>query len=81
MSERPALLLVAHGTRDPRGAQEMDALTALLRDRLGAPVAHAWLEDFAEPHVGATVDALVARGVERIVSLPLLTLGAGHAKT
>lgn len=81
MSERPALLLVAHGTRDPRGGEEMGVLTGLLRDRLGVPVAHAWLEDFAEPDVDAAVDALAARGVERIVSLPLLTLGAGHAKT
>ncbi|MGH8884113.1 MAG: sirohydrochlorin chelatase [Egibacteraceae bacterium] len=81
MSERPALLLVAHGTRDPRGAEEMDVLADLLRDRLGAAVAHGWLEDFAEPDVGVAVDALVAQGVERIVSLPLLTLGAGHAKT
>ncbi|MGH8900644.1 MAG: sirohydrochlorin chelatase [Egibacteraceae bacterium] len=81
MNEQPALLLVAHGTRDPRGAEEMDALAALLRDRLGGPVAHAWLEDFAEPHVDVVVSALVAKGVERIVSLPLLTLGAGHAKT
>jgi sirohydrochlorin cobaltochelatase len=77
----PALLLVAHGTRDPRGAEEMDVLTALLRDRLGVPVAHAWLEDFAEPDVSDAVSELVQAGVRRIVSLPLLTLGAGHAKT
>lgn len=81
MSDRPAVLLVAHGTRNPRGAAEMDILTGLLRQRLNAPVGHAWLEDFAEPHVGVAVDALVAKGVRRIVSLPLLTLGAGHAKT
>lgn len=81
MSERPALLLVAHGTRDPRGAQEMGVLTALLRDRLGVPVAHAWLEDFAEPDVDVAVSALAGSGAQRIVSLPLLTLGAGHAKT
>jgi sirohydrochlorin cobaltochelatase len=81
MNERPALLLVAHGTRNPRGAEEMGTLADLLRARLGVLVAHAWLEDFASPDVGAAMDELVAKGVERIVSLPLLTLGAGHAKT
>src|SRR5918998_4770307 len=69
MSERPAVLLVAHGTRDPRGAVEMDILAGLLRQRLDVPVGHAWLEDFAEPHVGVAVDVLVTKGVRRIVSL------------
>jgi sirohydrochlorin cobaltochelatase len=81
MSERPAVLLVAHGTRNPRGAKEMDLLVDLLRDRLRVPVAHAWLEDFAEPDVDVAVGTLVAEGIQHIVSLPLLTLGAGHAKT
>ena len=34
----PALLTIAHGTRDPRGAAEMDVLLALLRARHPAPV-------------------------------------------
>jgi sirohydrochlorin cobaltochelatase len=74
-------LLVAHGTRDPRGSEEMEVLTGLLRARLGVPVAHAWLEEFAAPDVADAVGALTDAGVRRIVSLPLLTLGAGHAKT
>ena len=55
-------------------------LTGLLRNRLAAPVGHAWIEDFAEPDVDAAVAGLVAQGVGRIVSLPLLMLAAGHAK-
>ncbi len=81
MKNDPALLLVAHGTRNPDGAEEMRVLTGLLRDRLHVPVAHAWLEDFAQPDVDETVGGLAAAGVGQIVSLPLLTLGAGHAKT
>jgi sirohydrochlorin cobaltochelatase len=79
MDHAPALLLVAHGTRHPQGAEEMGALTGLLRERLGVPVAHAWLEDFARPAVGQTVGAMAEQGIKRLVSLPLLTLGAGHA--
>ncbi|HWB72620.1 MAG TPA: sirohydrochlorin chelatase [Egibacteraceae bacterium] len=77
----PALLLVAHGTRDPRGGHEMAELLGHLQARHPAPVAHGWLEDFAQPGVAAAVDRLVASGAARIVSVPLLNLGAGHAKT
>lgn len=79
--EPPALLLIAHGTRDPRGAQEMDTLLALLRHRHPAPVAVGWLEDFAEPHVPAAVARLAGEGVRRVISIPFLNFRAGHAKT
>ncbi|MGI8873004.1 MAG: sirohydrochlorin chelatase [Egibacteraceae bacterium] len=81
MASDPALLLIAHGTRDPRGAEEMEVLVAHVRDQLAAPVANAWLEGFAEPAVDAAVAALVDAGADRVVSVPLLHLGAGHAKT
>lgn len=77
----PALLLIAHGTRDPRGPREMERLLALLRDRHGAPVAGSWIEDFAEPDAPTAAAALVEAGAEAIVTVPLLVLGAGHAKT
>ncbi|MDP8969379.1 MAG: sirohydrochlorin chelatase, partial [Actinomycetota bacterium] len=80
-SDAPALLLIAHGTRHPRGAREMAELLGHLRSRLRAPVEHGWLEGFAEPGVAEAVERLVAQGVTRIVSVPFLNLGAGHAKT
>ena len=81
MANAPALLTIAHGTRDPRGAQEMENLLGLLRTRHPAPVANAWLEDFAEPSVDAAVTELVAAGVTQLVTVPFLNLGAYHAKT
>ncbi len=81
MSDAPALLLIAHGTRDPRGAEEMDVLLGHLRDRHAAPVEHGWLEDFANPAVSVAMTRLVNQGVERLVTVPFLNLGAGHAKT
>lgn len=77
----PALLTIAHGTRDPRGADELDTLVHLLRELLDVPVAGAWLEDFAEPDGLAAARRLVDQGADRLVTLPLLVLGAGHAKT
>jgi len=70
----PALLLIAHGTRNPAGAVEMERLVEHLRERVPGPVAAAWLEDFSDP------DAATAAG-PLVVTLPFLVLGAGHAKT
>jgi sirohydrochlorin ferrochelatase len=81
MTTTPGLLLIAHGTRDPRGAEEMGTLLGLLRARHRAPVAVGWLEDFADPDVSTALAELVAQGARRVVSVPLLNLGAGHAKT
>lgn len=81
MSHDPALLLIAHGTRDPGGAVEMDRLLEHLRTRLHAPIGAAWLEDFAEPDAVTAAEQLVAAGATHVVTLPLLVLGAGHAKT
>lgn len=82
MDSRPALLLIAHGTRNPRGPAEMDELVGLLRARLGAPVASSWLEDdLTDPDPVTAAGRLVAGGAEVIVTLPFLLLGAGHAKT
>ncbi|MPZ72314.1 MAG: hypothetical protein GEU74_03660 [Nitriliruptorales bacterium] len=81
MTALPALLTIAHGTRDPRGAEEMATLLSILRARHAAPVANSWLEDFAAPSVDEAVAGLIAEGVTRIVTVPFLNLGAYHAKT
>jgi sirohydrochlorin ferrochelatase len=59
----PALLLIAHGTRDPAGATEMATLCEHVRARVDAPVGAAWLEEFADPDaVTAATDLIdVAR--------------------
>jgi sirohydrochlorin cobaltochelatase len=80
-AQNPALLLIAHGTRNPDGATEMDRLLDLLRARLSAPVAAAWLEDFSDPDARTATADLVAAGADHVVTLPFLVLGAGHAKT
>lgn len=81
MTAAAALLVIAHGTRDKRGAAEMEVLVGLLRQRHAGPVAHAWLEDFARPGVAEVVAALAEEGVPAVVSVPFLNFGAGHAKT
>lgn len=82
MDSRHALLTIAHGTRNPRGPEEMDTLLDLLRDRLRVPVGNAWLEDdLTAPDPVTAAGRLIEAGATRIVTLPFLVLGAGHAKT
>lgn len=81
VSVPPALLLIAHGTRAPEGAQEMDALMAQVQQRHGGLVTHAWLEDFASPDAATAAQSLVAQGAQQIVALPFLNFVAYHART
>ena len=76
----PALLTIAHGTRNPLGEQEMNTLQELLREQHGA-VANGWLEDFATPSVADAFGSLAAGGARTVVTVPFLNFGAYHAKT
>lgn len=81
MPNVPALLTIAHGTRDPRGAEEMEALLSVLRSRHAAPVENGWLEDFATPSVPEAAQRLIDAGAQQVVTVPFLNFGAYHAKT
>jgi sirohydrochlorin ferrochelatase len=77
----PALLVIAHGSRDPRHAATVHALTGRVRAaRPGLRVETAFL-DFNAPGVGQVVDRLAAQGVREVVALPLLLTRAFHAKS
>ncbi|GHH79587.1 sirohydrochlorin chelatase [Streptomyces sulfonofaciens] len=76
----PALLLIAHGSRDPRHAATVHALVARLRAlRPGLRVTTGFL-DFNVPSVPGALQSLAARGVHEIVAQPLLLNRAFHAK-
>ena len=75
-----SIVVAAHGSRDPAGVREVEALVALMKKR--APtrsIAHGFLE-FALPTIDEGVRAAIAVGAERVVMLPALLLAATHAK-
>ncbi|WP_030484110.1 sirohydrochlorin chelatase [Nocardioides aequoreus] len=75
----PALLTIAHGSRDPRSAATINALTDLIRRmRPDLRIESSFLE-LAQPSVHDVVDRLVADGVEEVVAVPLLLSEAYHA--
>ncbi|WP_103531467.1 sirohydrochlorin chelatase [Streptomyces sp. SM11] len=78
---RPVLLVIAHGSRDPRHAATVHALTERVRaERPGLRVETAFLE-FNAPSVPRVLERLAARGADEVVALPLLLTRAFHAKT
>lgn len=76
-----ALLLVAHGSRDPRHAATVRALTRGIRStRPGLRVSTAFL-DFDAPSVPEELARAARHGAPRVVVQPLLLTRAFHAKT
>jgi sirohydrochlorin ferrochelatase len=76
----PALIALAHGSRDPRSAATITALVDEVRAlRPDLRVAEAFLE-LASPGFGKVVDKLVREGHDEIVVVPLLLTEAYHAK-
>lgn len=76
----PALIAIAHGSRDPRSARTVRAIVATTKAiRPDLKIEAAFL-DYARPDLDAVVDRLVARGHTEIVVVPLLLTEAYHAR-
>jgi sirohydrochlorin ferrochelatase len=75
----PALVALAHGSRDPRSAATITALVEEVRSlRPDLKIERAFL-DLSKPSLDTTIDRL-ARKHEEIVVVPLLLTEAYHAK-
>ena len=76
----PALVALAHGSRDPRSAETITALVDEVRGmRPDLRIEKAFL-DLAKPSFQTVVDRLVKAGYDEIVVVPLLLTQAYHAK-
>jgi sirohydrochlorin ferrochelatase len=76
----PALVALAHGSRDPRSAATISALVEEVRAiRPDLRIEPAFL-DLSRPSFASTVSALVRDGYDEIVVVPLLLTEAYHAK-
>ncbi len=76
----PALLIVGHGSRDPRGAHEFHELVALVRERNPALAVEGGFIELSRPPISECVNRLAEGGARRIAAVPLMLLAAGHAK-
>jgi sirohydrochlorin cobaltochelatase len=79
-TEHPALLVVGHGSRDPRGTREFHELVALVRERNPALTVEGGFIELSRPPISECVNRLAEGGARRIAAVPLMLLAAGHAK-
>jgi sirohydrochlorin cobaltochelatase len=78
MSE--AIVLFAHGSRDPEWAAPFRALKSLVEARQpGTRVELAFLERMA-PTLDEAIDAVAAGGARRVLVVPLFLAPGGHTK-
>jgi sirohydrochlorin cobaltochelatase len=76
----PALLIVGHGSRDPRGAREFHGLVDLVRRRNPSLTVEGGFIELSRPPISECVDRLVEGGTRNVAAVPLMLLAAGHAK-
>ena len=75
-----AIVLFAHGARDPRWAAPFEAVAERVRDAApGRVVRLAFLELMA-PSLAETLDALAAAGIVQIDVVPLFLGTGGHLR-
>jgi sirohydrochlorin ferrochelatase len=76
----PALIALAHGSRDPRSARTVREIVAATKQMRPDLRIEAGFLDHSRPDLDGLVDRLAARGHREIVVVPLLLTSAYHAR-
>lgn len=75
-----AIVLFAHGARDPEWALPFEKIAAMVRARqIDTPVVLAYLE-LMQPKLAEAVDTLAVQGVQNITLIPMFLARGGHLK-
>ncbi|MFZ6759159.1 sirohydrochlorin chelatase [Undibacterium sp. Ji50W] len=78
MAEKSAMILFAHGARDPRWAQPFQRLQKMTQESLpDITVALAFLE-FMQPSLPELVASLVTEGCRQVTLVPIFLGQGGH---
>jgi sirohydrochlorin cobaltochelatase len=80
MTRPTGLMICGHGSRSTAAVEEFHGLARHLRRRLPEYDVESGFLEFARPVIRDGLEALKARGVERIVCLPGMLFAAGHVK-
>jgi len=74
------LLIIGHGTEEPRGRAQFARLVELVANRAPQATVEGCFLEFAAPDIAAGFERLYERGARDITVAPLLLFAAGHAK-
>ncbi|GAA5185790.1 CbiX/SirB N-terminal domain-containing protein [Niveibacterium umoris] len=75
-----AILLFAHGARDPDWARPLEKLAAAVRALRPGVAVHPCFLEFMNPDLPGAIAAAVAEGAHRIEVVPVFLAAGGHVK-
>ncbi|MCW4149801.1 CbiX/SirB N-terminal domain-containing protein [Halomonas sp. 18H] len=76
---KKALILMAHGSSDPRWREPFERIHQASAERLGQPLHLAYME-LCDPSLEDTVAQLAAEGFEHVEILPLFFAAGRHLR-
>lgn len=80
MEKTSAIILFAHGARDPEWANPLRRIqAAMLQSQPGRCIELAFLE-FMHPDLSGCIETLVGKNVQEIVVVPMFIAQGGHLK-
>lgn len=79
-TEKPAVLVVGHGSRDVDGVNEFFRLASHLRETFPERLCTTGFLEFATPTISEGLEKLIGQGARKITALPGMLMAAGHAK-
>ncbi|HJO73889.1 MAG TPA: sirohydrochlorin chelatase [Rhodospirillales bacterium] len=80
MTDKTAVMICGHGSRDDNAIEEFNKLAGHLSKRLPDFDVESGFLEFATPIIRTGLDKLKQRGAEKIVCLPGMLFAAGHVK-
>jgi sirohydrochlorin cobaltochelatase len=80
MSEKLGVMVCGHGSRDERAVVEFQSVAQGLRERIPHLDTEWGFLEFATPIIRTGLDALLKKGVNRVLAVPGMLFAAGHAK-
>lgn len=79
-NQKPALLVVGHGSRDVDAVAEFHRLAEHFQEKYPDRLCATGFLEFARPVIADGIDKLVAQGATKITAIPGMLMAAGHAK-
>ena len=79
-NQKPALLVVGHGSRDVDAVEEFHRLAEHFQEKYPDRLCATGFLEFARPVIADGIDKLVAQGATKITAIPGMLMAAGHAK-
>lgn len=76
----PGLLLIGHGTREPRGIAEFRALVEQVSAALPTTAVEPCFLELSRPTILEGVERLTQRQVRHVQAMPVLLFAAGHVR-